>query len=173
MTKGRGALLVVAAMVFLTVGFVIGQIVQAAGTIPGSADDPLVAKSYVEEAVGKQVVGLQTTIDELQAKVDLLQEKVDSLSGKSSSSSSTQKPPSGSTNKPDSSTTKPPRQGNMITVTGSSANIRTGPGTGYDKITTLSEGDTALFLLEENSWCKIQLADGQEGWVANWLVEVK
>ena len=34
MTKGRVVLLVVAAMVFLSVGFVIGQIVQAAELYP-------------------------------------------------------------------------------------------------------------------------------------------
>ncbi|MGI6065850.1 MAG: SH3 domain-containing protein [Bacillota bacterium] len=171
MTKGRGALLVVASMVFLAVGFVIGQIVQAAGTIPGSADDPLVAQSYVEEAVGKKVADLQKTIDELQAKVDLLEDKIDSLPGKSGSSSS----PNTKNNDDDKgkSTQQSSREGKKVTVSGSSANIRTGPGTSYDRVTTLTEGDTGTFLLEENGWYKIELADGQEGWVANWLVTVE
>jgi len=179
MTKGRLALLVVAAIVFLSVGFVIGQIVQAAGTIPGTAGDPLVAQSYVEKVVGETVADLQSKLDEMESKVTALQETIDGLAsssgkGSSSVSSGSSKSNSGSSssgstsNKPDNSS-----QGKTVVVSSSSANVRTGPGTTYEKITTLIEGDTAKLILEENSWCKITLDDGKEGWIANWLVTVK
>ncbi|ATW25940.1 SH3 domain-containing protein [Candidatus Formimonas warabiya] len=166
MTKGRAALLVVAAIVFLTVGFVIGQMVQAAGAIPGTAGDPLVAQSYVEKIVGETVASLQTKLDEMQAKVDDLQEEVDALSGDTGTNKG-----SGKTTLPQSS--NPPAQGKTVVVSGDSANIRTGPGTTYAKVTTLVKGDTATMVSEENGWYKITLQDGKEGWVANWLVEVK
>lgn len=172
MTKGRLALLVVAAIVFLSVGFVIGQIVQASGTLPGTVGDPLVAQSYVEKVVGETVANLESKLDELESKVTALQEEIDDLSsssGKGSSSSSGSNSSSGATNKPVNSTV----QGKTVAVSGSSANVRTGPGTTYEKVTTLLEGDTAKVILEENSWYKVTLGDGQEGWIANWLVKVK
>ncbi|MEL7564784.1 MAG: SH3 domain-containing protein [Dehalobacterium sp.] len=179
MTKGRLALLVVAAIVFLSVGFVIGQIVQAAGTVPGTAGNPLVSQSYVEKVVGETVAELENKLDEMESKVTALQEKIDDLSsssgkGSSSVSSGNSKSNSGnsssgsSTNKPDTSS-----QGKTVVVSSASANVRTGPGTTYEKITTLLEGDTVKLILEENSWCKVTLDDGQEGWIANWLVKVE
>jgi len=159
MTKGRAALLAVASIVFLTVGFVIGQMVQAAGAIPGSAGDPLVARSYVKKIVGETVAGMQTKIDELQAAVDDLEKKVEVLSPSTPSTSPADQEPTSGTK--------------VVTVTGKSANIRTGPGTNYDKITTLVQGDKASFAGEENGWYQIVLPDGRKGWVANWLVQVK
>lgn len=175
MTKGRTALLVVAAMVFLTVGFVIGQMVQAAGTIPGSNGDPLVAQSYVEQVVGETVTGLQTKIDELQAKVEDLQQRVDGLSKETGSSAGTS---AGSVSKEPSSSNSPKENnssvtGKTVTVSGKAANIRTGPGTNYEIITTLSNGKKAAFIEQENGWVKLILSDGQEGWVADWLVKVE
>lgn len=174
MTKGRGVLLVVAAMVFLTVGFVVGQMVQAAGTIPGSSSDPLVAQSYVEEIVGKKVAGLQTKIDELQANVDSLKDKVDSLEAGGNNTSQAQEP-----SKQTTSTTEPSvsnnssSDGKTVSITGKLANIRSGPGTTYDKVTTLYAGDSVAYLDKENGWIKVLLGDGQEGWVAEWLAAVK
>lgn len=181
MTKGRVALLVVAAMVFLSVGFVIGQIVQAAGTVPGSAGDPLVAQSYVEKVVGETVADLESKLDEMDSKVTALQERIDELSkdtrkvSSGSSSSGNSGSNSGSSSgaaKPDNNS-KSSAQGKTVAVSGTSANVRSGPGTTYDKVASLVSGDTATVILEENSWYKVTLSDGQEGWIANWLVEVK
>jgi TolA-binding protein len=190
MTKGRIALLFIAAMVFLSVGFVIGQIVQAAGTIPGTSGDPLVAKSYVEKVVNETVSDLQSKLDEMESKVLALEEMIGDLSsgktvssskGNAQSNSSSNSGSSGSNSK--SSTTGTDREpdngggssvkGKTAEVSGSSANVRTGPGTSYERITTLVQGDTVTLILEENSWYKVTLSDGQEGWIANWLLKVK
>lgn len=173
MTKGRVALLVVAAMVFLSVGFVIGQMVQAAGTIPGTAGDPLVAQSYVEKIVGETVASMQTKLDEMGSKVASLEERIDELSkgnSRSTSSGSSGSNSSGGTSKPPAT---PSAEGKTVAVSGNSANVRTGPGTSYEVVTTLSKGDTATVISEENSWYKVTLSGGKEGWIANWLVEVK
>ena len=178
MSKGRAALLVVASIVFLTVGFVIGQMVQAAGSVPGSVGDPLVAQSYVEKVVGETVAGLQTKLDEMQAQVESLEAQIESLSsGKAASISSNQTTNSqtDASKETESTSSEPASQtkGKIVTVSGESANIRSGPGTTYDKITTLLKGDTAQYVSEENGWIKLILKDGKEGWVANWLVTVK
>lgn len=175
MTKGRVAILFVAAMVFLTVGFVIGQMVQAAGVIPGSADDPLVAKSYVEEAVTKQVANLQAKIDQLQSKVTALEEQLASLGGGDTTSAlgGDSSGDSGGSESSDDSQVQPADSGQTAVVTGDLANVRSGAGTTYDIMTTLHKGDTVSYLGEENSWYRVVLSDGREGWVANWLVQVK
>lgn len=179
MNKGRVVLLVVAAFVFLSVGFVIGQMVQAAGTVPGTSGDPLVAQSYVEKIVGKTVVELEKKLSEMEAKVLVIQEKIDKIS----SNAGKQTPSSGSSNNTGTSssgsssdaTKKPDNsiQGKTVTVSDASANVRSGPGTTYGKVASLKQGDTAKVILEENSWYKIALVDGKEGWIANWLVKVK
>lgn len=175
MTKGRAAILVVAAMVFLTVGFVIGQMVQAAGVVPGSADDPLVAKSYVEEAVKKQVSNLQEKIDQLQSKVTALEEQLASLSGGGGTPAADDQGSSGDTDSSDNSGDSQAQtaDGQAVVVVADTANIRSGPGTNYDKVITLVKGDSASFLGDENGWYRLRLSDGREGWVANWLVQVK
>ena len=174
MGKGRAAILITSAVVFLTAGFVLGQMVQAVGTIPGSADDPLVAKSYVEEAVGKQVASLQTSIAELQAKVTTLEAQ---LAGKNST---TEEPTQPVEDTPDATVTPPAdttptvtADGQKVTVTAASANVRSGPGTTYDKVITILKGDEGTLLGEENGWYRVKFGDGQEGWVANWLVQVE
>jgi TolA-binding protein len=172
MTKGRVGLLIVASIVFLTVGFVIGQMVQAAGTIPGSAGDPLVAESYVEKTVGESVAALQTKIDELQAKVGVLEQEIETLSkekGKNDQNLNSQASLSNQT---------PVQNSNAgakkVTVTGKLANIRSGPGSNHGIIATMHTGETGTYGgVVQNGWCKIVLANGREGWVANWLVQVK
>ena len=51
MSKSSVIILIIAAVVFTGLGFVVGQ-VMAAGSNPGSKDDPVVSQSYVDELVG-------------------------------------------------------------------------------------------------------------------------
>ena len=74
MNRGKIALLVVAALVFLSLGFVIGQVVQAVDTLPGSNEDPIATQSYVETAVGERLAVLNTKIEELEAEVAALKQ---------------------------------------------------------------------------------------------------
>ena len=61
---------------------------QAAGTIPGTAGDPLVAQSYVEKVVRETVADLQNKLDDMEVKVAVLEEKIGDLSGNTGKSSS-------------------------------------------------------------------------------------
>lgn len=56
MNKGKAVLLILAALVCVSLGFVVGQVVQATGNQPGSENDPLVSQSYVEKVLGRKNV---------------------------------------------------------------------------------------------------------------------
>ncbi|MGI6678090.1 MAG: SH3 domain-containing protein [Dehalobacterium sp.] len=177
MTKGRIALLVVAAMVFLSVGFVLGQIVQASGTIPGTAGDPLVAQSYVEKVVNETVAEMEKKLTDMESQVASLQKQVEEFSAQNSKSA-VQQVANSNTEKTSTPTAPknetPPNTGKKtVVVSGGSANVRTGPDTSYSKVVTLLNGDEATVIYEEDKWYKVILKDGREGWIANWVVKVK
>ncbi|MBS1348061.1 MAG: hypothetical protein HP052_01090, partial [Firmicutes bacterium] len=69
MNKSSVVILIIAAVVFTGLGFVVGQ-VMAEGKNPGSADDPVVSESYVDKLVGDRASALQTQIDEIMAVLD-------------------------------------------------------------------------------------------------------
>jgi hypothetical protein len=57
------------------------------------------------------------------------------------------------------------------TITGSSVNIRTGPGTNFPIVTKVDKGVTVTIKEQAFGWYKVVLADGATtGWVASWLV---
>jgi len=57
------------------------------------------------------------------------------------------------------------------TITGSSVNIRTGPGTNFPVVTKVNKGATVTIKEQAFGWYKVVLPDGATtGWVASWLV---
>lgn len=59
-------------------GFFVGQRAQAVpGLIPGSEKDPLVSRSYLEEASAARVQDLQRELQELKTKLKELQQRAD------------------------------------------------------------------------------------------------
>ncbi len=53
-------------------------------------------------------------------------------------------------------------------ISGSSVNVRSGPGTSYDNIGSLSKNTSIDILERQNGWIKISF-NGAEGWVAEYL----
>ncbi|KHO61731.1 copper amine oxidase [Thermoanaerobacter sp. YS13] len=51
-------------------------------------------------------------------------------------------------------------------------NIRTGPGTQYDIITQVNNGDILSVIDKSGDWYKVKLQDGTIGWIAGWLTTV-
>ncbi|NLZ50044.1 MAG: SH3 domain-containing protein [Clostridiales bacterium] len=58
------------------------------------------------------------------------------------------------------------------TVTASKLNVRSGPGTNYDSIHTLWQGNVVTVLEQSNGWYKIQLSNGKTGWVSGTYLQV-
>ncbi|MEO1140465.1 MAG: SH3 domain-containing protein [Pseudomonadota bacterium] len=57
-------------------------------------------------------------------------------------------------------------------ITGTVVNMRGGPGTEYQKVTSLTEGtEVAVLQSPGNGWLELQVVDtGETGWMADWLV---
>ena len=139
--RGKAALLIIAAIIFLVVGFVCGQIVKALTTLPGDADDPVATQSYVETQLGERLATLTTRLEEVEAELAAL---------KGGSTTNPNNTNQGTTNNPGGTTT------NQGSTTGSSVNVRRGPGTNYEIISSMSRGDTATLLGTEGTWYRIQ-----------------
>lgn len=58
------------------------------------------------------------------------------------------------------------------TVTASKLNVRSGPGTNYDSIHTLWQGNVVTVIEGSNGWYKIQLSNGKTGWVSGSYLQV-
>lgn len=56
-------------------------------------------------------------------------------------------------------------------VTGSSVNIRSGPGTSYRKVAQVSKGNTITILKQQGVWYQIKMSNGSQGWIASSLVK--
>ena len=61
----------------------------------------------------------------------------------------------------------PPSAANVVTVTGTFANIRLGAGNEFPIVTTLRQGDKLILLGEQGEWFHVRLENGEEGWVNN------
>jgi len=78
-----------------------------------------------------------------------------------------------------SDTPEPTDEPNLITVIvvtapDGSVNVRTGPGTSFNVVTTVVSGEV-FHLIGENeggAWINFLLPDGREGWIASFLVEI-
>ena len=154
MSKSSIIILVIAAVVFTGLGFVVGQ-VMAEGSNPGSADDPVVSQTYVDELVGVRVTELQNQIDELNAKISGGATPADNTGA----DNNTGKKPTGS----DTTANK------TVTVTGDSVNVRSSASTSAGIVTTVSSG-TVMSFIEQTSadgsvWYKVKTSGGAEGWI--------
>jgi len=57
-------------------------------------------------------------------------------------------------------------------VKGSEVNIRSGPGTNYNVVSSANKGDTLLLVDSAKDWYKVRTDNGGMGWVVAWLVDV-
>lgn len=175
-------LILVSALVFIGVGFAVGQVVQAAINTPGSADDPLVSQSYVEQLVGQRTAALQSLIEDLQAQIETLsQAQINPLPNNPSTPSTPVDPNPGTEPTPgtdpdpgtDPEPVDPEPTGKVIEVTGSSVNVREGPSTDTNKIGSVVKGDELEYIGSEGDWYKIKTKDGKIGYIANYLGVLK
>ena len=155
--RGRTALIVVAALICIVIGFVIGQVVQAMNTLPGDSDDPVATQSYVETTVGERLAVLTTRIDELEAEVA-------ALKGGGSSTTTTGNDDGGE------STTAEEQN---VEITGNSVNVRDEASTSGSIIASLSRGTVVTLVSDEGDWYQVRLSNGQTGYVSADYAEIQ
>ena len=153
MSKVGVVVLIIAALVFCGLGFVIGQVVQYSGNSIGTDADPVVQQSYVDKLVGERTSTLQTQIDELKTQIEAL-----------SNGSSTVNPSTGDDSEV--GTTQ------HVTTT-TSVNIRSTASTEGNVLTTVDTNTELVYLgsasSSDGTWYNVRLSDGTEGYVASWF----
>jgi N-acetylmuramoyl-L-alanine amidase len=67
--------------------------------------------------------------------------------------------------------TQPSVSGKQVQVVSGPINVRSGPGTNYDKVGTIPDQGVFPVVNTQGDWHKIRLTDGTNAWVAAWLVK--
>lgn len=55
-----------------------------------------------------------------------------------------------------------------VEISGTTVNVRSGPGLSYSVTGDLEQGQTASVISKQGDWLEVRV-DGQEGWIASWL----
>ncbi len=79
------------------------------------------------------------------------------------------KPQVASPEKP--TTSSPVTSSTVVTVTWTSANIRSGAGNEFSVVTIVKKGDKLTVIGESGEWFNVRLENGQEGWISNRVVK--
>lgn len=161
-------LLSLGSLVCLTVGFVLGQVVQAVTAMPGSADDPLVSQSYVEKIVGERTAAIQTQLEELEAQ--LKNQNGTTSNNTTNNNTSNNNTNNNSNTNNNNSTNTNTNTGKTVEITAESLNVRSGAGTSYAKVGSVKKGDKLTYMetksTSNGNWYKIKLSDGTIGWIS-------
>jgi hypothetical protein len=174
-------------LLIISVSFNITLAVGNETPEPGSEQDPLVSKSYVDDTVGKQVQGLQAKLDTALAdKLDVimqenaflkqrldtqdqtlkaLQKEVETLKAKGTGSTA----PAGT--KP--SGTKPAGTTSKGVVNATSLNIRATPSTTAALAGKAVKGEAVDITAKQGEWVKVKTSKGIVGWVMAQYITVK
>lgn len=159
MSKSGVIVLIIAAIVFTGLGFVIGNVVVAAGTNPGSIDDPVMTQSQVEKLLSVRIAQLEERLDGMEALLDAAVAGENDPSGNSGGNGN-EEDPSG-------------EEGQKVKVTADSVNVRASASTSAQIVASVSSGTELEYLssttASDGTWYKVRLSDGSEGFVAGWL----
>ncbi|PKM83806.1 MAG: hypothetical protein CVU88_01045 [Firmicutes bacterium HGW-Firmicutes-13] len=60
-----------------------------------------------------------------------------------------------------------------VTVTGSTVNLRSGPGTKFDVVGKAEAGDKLEVVFFMEHWIRVKMQDGSEAFVAGWFTDKK
>jgi uncharacterized protein YgiM (DUF1202 family) len=143
----------------LNIVFAINQ-----SAIPGSEQDPIVSKSYVDAAFEQLSSKVQTLFDELNSKIAEQDKKIKALEAeiaalKSGTAVSTTPSGSGGEQKPADQTTV------KGTVNVAALNLRSQPTTSSSIIGKLYRNETVTIHSESNGWYKVTTSKGTQGYV--------
>lgn len=158
MSKGGVIVLIIAAIVFTGLGFVIGNVVLAAGSNPGSKDDPVMTQSGVEQLLSVRISELETQIDQLEALLN-------AANGADNNGEDNGEEGNEEGENADSNESK------SVKVTSDSVNVRASASTSASIVTSVTSGTVLTYLgdSEDGEWYHVQLSDGTEGYIASYL----
>lgn len=160
-------------------GFFMAKRVMAGGTGPGSAADPLVSRSYVDEQVATYIAGLNQKISDLTTREAQLEQALAQdqaqLGLTTIQTPTATSTPTTQTANPGQPAQAPVSQQLYIKSGNSYVNVRQGPGTNFPLVGTATKGNPGsepmTVLSQSGGWYQVRLPDGLTGWVAGWLVE--
>jgi hypothetical protein len=131
---------------------------------PHSGDWRITEQGY--ELKSFKLVEKQPTIPEIKSSTDMVEPP------RKPQVSPSEKPQVIPTEKPKISIpVTPPQDTNFVTVTGTSANIRSGAGNEFPIVTTVKQGDKLILLGEHGEWLNVRLENGQDGWINSRFVK--
>ncbi len=64
-----------------------------------------------------------------------------------------------------------PSDKNLVIVTWSFANIRSGVGNDYPIVKFVKKGDKLILIGESSDWFNVRFENGQQGWISNRVVK--
>lgn len=185
-------IVIVGAVLSIATGFILGKTLLADAPAPGSNADPVVSKSYVDNAVQQRIADLEKTVAELSVQSQALQNTINELQAKVNKTTpakttppatTTPNTPSTGTTTPGTSpgteTTTPGADSSMtgktayIKPTNSYVNLRKGPSTNDEIVQKVNKGEPMLIIQAKDEWYQVHLTNGTEGWVASWVVDIK
>ncbi|MGB9791721.1 MAG: SH3 domain-containing protein [Thermacetogeniaceae bacterium] len=155
------------------IGFLIASAVYAGGAEPGSASDPLVARSYADERMRSYVSELEKKVAELSARAQKLEEELASLQKRVGAAPISSGAASGSQSTSVQAAGFQVGQKLYILPGNSAVNLRQGPGANYAVVGTAVRGsgcEPLTVISRSGDWYQVRLADGRTGWVAGWLL---
>lgn len=171
--KRRSKFTAAAIMVLLVISLslnIVSAIDQSA--VPGSDQDPIVSKSYVDAAFEKLLAEIQKLVqqnEELKAKaadqdkkIKTLQDEIKTLK---SSAASSQTPSGGGEQKPDDKPSAPPPAQAKGVVNATVLNLRSKPNTTSSILAKLYKNETVTIESESDGWYKVTTSKGKTGYV--------
>lgn len=178
----------VGALVLIVGGFVLGQAVFAGAATPGTAEDPLVSKSYMEKVVRDKTNELSNQIVALNQRIETLQKALEKATGQAvelpampdgyqniiqtgnnSGQGQAGSNQVGATNPTPQTNQSGPQEGTVNPPGG--VNVRYGPSKDYTAITILAYGTKVTIqgladgTTANEKWYKVKLSDGREGYI--------
>lgn len=136
---------------------------------PGSAEDPIVSKSYVDAAINKltsEIKSLREQVDALKAQNAKLQEELKAVN------SGTAGAGTGSSGNTGGTTDKPASLGKGV-INSAVVNLRAKPTTNSTILGKMLLNDTVTLVSKTGNWYQVTTARGTTGYIREDLLTVK